>query len=87
MLFWTYAGALFLFSAVGEYLLGSHRREFSRTRYRRFLLACAALFLALPATTGDWTWIVPLLPASVFAMQVRLRQATRRRAEAGEPHA
>jgi hypothetical protein len=65
MIFWLSLATLWIFSIGGAIYFRGERSVQHWSRYRSFIYACAILFAALPLTSGDWRWSLPLLPLAL----------------------
>jgi hypothetical protein len=66
MLPWA-VGAFLLYAWVGQiYFARSRQLPDYEKRYSIFTYIMAVLFAALPLTTPDWFWCVPLLPMALY---------------------
>jgi hypothetical protein len=70
MLFWISTSALFLFSMIGSIRL----RAASAERYVPFAYACAAGWTLIPATTGDFPWMLATIPAAIAVARLILNR-------------
>jgi hypothetical protein len=91
MLPWA-VGAFLVYAWAGEiYFARSRHLPDYEKRYSIFIYIMAVLFAALPLTTHDWFWSVPVLPMALYTGTKMIDRRTDmierwRRARAGASH-
>jgi hypothetical protein len=81
MLFPIVAGAFLVFGSIGAiYFASPKRRVGFDQQFAKFTYAQAIVFAALPLTTPQWGWSIPMVPvALILAGQIIDRREDRTR--------